>query len=336
MAAAMGRHDGKALLAALALAAAPVAADSEELTRLATRCEGQRFMVDYSSPQGRVRLFTDTGGGNVIYEDAVRRLGLAVRRSGAGGLPAARVPRPNGAVPLPMPMPDGCPEGGMLFVSRREMPDSDGRAGVLGEAWFKNRVWLLDYPGRQLYLVNDARAFEGVPKHPLFFQTDPSGRRAVNYPRIEVEIDGTLYPLLLDTGATLQLTSEAAATLGRRPGSQLATSFVAGSVFDSWRRSHPDWPLIERADGLVGDQPAIRVPWVRVAGRRIGPLWFTRRPDASFHDFMSRYMDRRIDGALGGNAFASFSLLLNYPDASFALLPGSAARRRKPGTHDLF
>lgn len=43
----------------------------------------------------------------------------------------------------------------------------------------------------------------------------------------------------------------------------------------------------------------IEVPTVLVAGYSAGPL-FTRRPDKNFHEFMSQWMDRKVDGALGG------------------------------------
>jgi hypothetical protein len=50
----------------------------------------------------------------------------------------------------------------------------------------------------------------------------------------------------------------------------------------------------------------IEVPEVRIAGHTVGPVWFTRRPDAAFHDFMARMMDKPSDGAVGGSALRHF------------------------------
>ena len=64
----------------------------------------------------------------------------------------------------------------------------------------------------------------------------------------------------------------------------------------------------------------MRVPTIDVGGRQIGPVWFTERPDRNFHDFMSRYMDQPIEGALGGSAWRYVTLVLDYPGAKAALL----------------
>jgi hypothetical protein len=59
----------------------------------------------------------------------------------------------------------------------------------------------------------------------------------------------------------------------------------------------------------------IEVPEVRIAGQSVGPVWFTQRPDAAFHDFMAQWMDRPVDGALGGSAFRFFRMTVDYPRA---------------------
>ena len=47
----------------------------------------------------------------------------------------------------------------------------------------------------------------------------------------------------------------------------------------------------------------------------MGPVWFTRRPDPSFHQFMSQYMDKQVEGALGGSALKFFRVTVDYPNA---------------------
>lgn len=37
-------------------------------------------------------------------------------------------------------------------------------------------------------------------------------------------------------------------------------------------------------------------------------------PDKIFHEFMSQWMDRRVDGAIGGNAFATLKISVDYPN----------------------
>jgi hypothetical protein len=46
-----------------------------------------------------------------------------------------------------------------------------------------------------------------------------------------------------------------------------------------------------------------------------GPVWFTRRPDPNFHQFMSQFMDRQVEGALGGSALKFFRVTVDYPRA---------------------
>ena len=45
------------------------------------------------------------------------------------------------------------------------------------------------------------------------------------------------------------------------------------------------------------------------------PVWFTRRPDANFYEYLSRWMDQRVDGALGGSVFQYFAMVVDYPRA---------------------
>jgi len=57
----------------------------------------------------------------------------------------------------------------------------------------------------------------------------------------------------------------------------------------------------------------IQVANVRVAGHDTGPAWFATRPDGNFHNYMSQWMDKRVEGALGGSALQSFRITVDYP-----------------------
>jgi hypothetical protein len=105
-----------------------------------------------------------------------------------------------------------------------------------------------------------------------------------------------------------------------KPGEreERATSFIVHERFERWHARHPDWPTIARAERGWGSR-MIRVPLIEVAGQRIGPVWFTERPDASFRWF-SQWMDRKVEGALGGSAWRYGTVVLDYPRARLAFL----------------
>lgn len=59
----------------------------------------------------------------------------------------------------------------------------------------------------------------------------------------------------------------------------------------------------------------IEVPKISVAGYPVGSVWFTRRPDKNFHEYMSQWMDKKVEGALGGNALRQFRISIDYQRA---------------------
>jgi hypothetical protein len=264
-------------------------------------------------------LFLDTGGGaNILYPHSLERLRLAaewVREEGDSVQLAALPPfAADAAVPLPGA---ASPWGERLLVM--PPPTSGDRTdGMLGRTWFADRVWRLDYPGHRLSLLGDrasvpASARGGAHRVPLGFQVDSTGRRTTHFPRIRVGVDGDSLDLLFDTGATVSLTDSGWTALGGDgEPRERGTSFIARSVFARWRQRHPDWRVIEHADRPL-DMPMIQVPEVHVGGYAVGPVWFTMRPDRNFHEFMSQWMDRRVDGALGGSVLRFFRVTLDYP-----------------------
>ncbi len=146
------------------------------------------------------------------------------------------------------------------------------------------------------------------------FKTNANGQRALNFPRLQAVIDGETLDLLFDTGATTFLSDTALAALRDNGASARATSFITTSTFEKWRKRHPDWRVIEQAERTTGEA-MIEVPGVTVAGYTVGPVWFTRRADKNFHEFMSGFMDKRVEGALGGNVFRHFRVTVDYPNA---------------------
>jgi hypothetical protein len=284
-----------------------------------------RFVADrpYAAPVtdagDTLLLLLDTGGGaNILHPGALDRFGLAgewVHEENDSLLLAAL---PTFAAGSAVPLPGAAsPSGSRLMVLPPQQNAPDAGDGMLGRTWFADRVWRLDYPGRKLLLLgegpSDSAAARSPHRVPLGFQIDSAGQRTTHFPRIRVAIDGDSLDLLLDTGATASLTDAGWSAMQKDGQPRVrATSFIAQSVFDRWRERHPDWRVVEHADDVL-DMPMIEVREVRVAGYAVGPAWFTMRPDRSFHEFMSQWMDRRVDGALGGSVLGRFRVTLDYP-----------------------
>jgi hypothetical protein len=306
-------------LAGSALAAAP----ARDLPRrpaveLPATDEENRFFVTPVTPKGeKLRLYTDSGGGLFLLAGTVQRLGLHRQTLGEGKEKSegTELPpfRPEASIPPPLK------NHGVLFIlppgQEKGLPEA--MDGMLGQAWFSGRVWTWDYPGGRLlwHPDGDLPAVDASHRVTLGFQTDKSGQRLADFPRIAATVDGETLDLLFDTGATVSLSPEALAKLGDKGPATRGTSFIAAVHFDGWRKKHPDWRVIENADLGVKGEPMIEVPTLTVAGYTVGPVWFTRRPDKNFHQFMSQFMDRRVEGALGGSALRFFRVTVDYPHA---------------------
>lgn len=287
---------------------------------LPTSYEGHRFYVEPVTTDGRkFKFFTDTGGGDFIFNDAVERNNLPIEEHTAEGRKFKVVTLPSFKSDLSIPLPQG--KNGRLRVSKESKQSADwwvgGEAdGMLGQEWFGERVWTFDYPGRRLLLhaSGDLPKYDSTHKVTLGFQVDEKGKRALDFPRIQVIIDSETLDLLFDTGATTSLSDSALKIMQDKDGVVRATSFITNSIFQKWQQRHPDWRVIEKAETTTG-QSMIEVPSVTVAGYTVGPIWFTNKPDKSFHEFMTQFMDKKIEGALGGNALRFFQITVDYPNA---------------------
>ncbi len=281
--------------------------------------EGRFFVTPMTEDGHTITLFTDTGGGLFLSAEAANRLGLPIDAIEVDGKNVDSVLLPTFAwdawIPPPAVlggrMPVAAEEQTAKFLVRLEAD------GMLGQGWFKERVWTFDYPDGQLWL----RAAGDLPKHdathrvPLGFQRAEDGVRTAHYPRITVKVDGEPLELLFDTGATVMLTDAALAALADQRPAVRGTSFITRSVFERWVAKHPDWRVIENADRGAGGEAMIEVPAIEVAGYSVGPVWFTRRADKNFHEWMSQWMDTKIEGALGSSALAYFRVTVDYPRA---------------------
>jgi len=283
---------------------------------LPARWSENRFFVQPRTPGGEtLLLYTDTGGGLVLFEPAVKRLGLAV---GSGNPPTVRLPSFDPAAWIPDPQDDG----GRLAVLApppATMPGSSMGDGQLGQGWFAGRCWTFDYPGHRLLLraAGDLPPVAAGHRVVLGFQTGKTGQRELNFPRIQAKVDGEGLDLLFDTGANTTLQPRALQAISDGHPAERATSFITATIFGRWHQRHPDWRVIPDAESFTG-APMIEVPAVEVGGYTVGPVWFTQRPDKAFHEFMSQWMDHRVEGALGGSALGYFRVTLDYPSATAA------------------
>ena len=296
---------------------------------LPSRYEEGRWYVAPVTTEGETLLFyTDSGGGtNLLFAPVAERLKLPrepVEMDGQKGeVTAFPAMRPGASIPLPSPE---SPLGSKLLVvpyegevRRMAPPDVSGfprSTGFLGQWWLADKVWTFDYPGRHLLLRSPGDLPAVAPEHrvPLGFQTGPDGRRTSQFARLQAEISGEVLDFLFDTGATTFLTDAALKALNDGRPSERAASFVTASSFLRWHREHPDWRVIEEAE-KGSNEAMIEVPVVRIGGYTVGPVWFTRRQDRNFHVYMFQWMDKPVEGALGGSALQSLRVTIDYPHA---------------------
>jgi hypothetical protein len=294
-----------------------------------------RWFVYWNVAGQRLRLYTDTGGGNIVlYPEAVRSLGFAADttywRRGADSGRLVTTAIPESAIdsvfpPIPEFRSVQQVAGALRLNVAQEpaRPDADGfsPAGVLGSAWFADRVWTLDYPNaRLLYHDRGSTSPAAAPCWtPLGFQTTSDGWRTNHFPRVTMRVDGESIEMLLDTGARVEVTEAAQRLLADSEPRHRGTSFITRRRFEQWHAKHPSWRVLRAAtEGFGFDM--IEVPRLELGEQLVGPAWFTVLNNENFETFMSQYMDRPIEGALGGSALRHVRVVLDYPRARAAFL----------------
>jgi hypothetical protein len=309
-------------MAALGAGQATTAPDTAQV--LPTVYEAGHFYAVPEAADGqRLRLLVDTGGGGNagmywISTAAAKRLGLKTTTCQLDGqaTPVASLPAYRPGHGLPPPASSPC--GNALLLAPRAPGDSDGQLG--GSYLSGGRAWTFDYPAQRLVAEGaawhpDARAHAT----PLGFQRD-GGQLTDGFARITLRVDGQPLDMLLDTGATAHPSAAGEKASGTPTVKGFgAASYITTSVMNRWHKAHPDWRVVEKGDDLAGPKYAARlieVPRVEIAGWSVGPVWFTERPDTAFHDFMSSMMDKRVEGAVGGNVFRHFAMTIDYPHAT--------------------
>ncbi|MFO0546936.1 MAG: hypothetical protein U0271_01045 [Polyangiaceae bacterium] len=286
---------------------------------LPAHLEGDRFYIEGTTTEGYpLRFFTATGGGLFITQAAVDR----------AALPTATIDAGDGTAMIAARFPDfdwdaWIPHLDSLAGRIPVLPDVEARVanvdadGILGMPWFKDRSWTFDYGKGEMLLraQNDLPRAESAHRISLGFPVDPTTKaRVTSYARVSIEVDGAVIDLLLDTGATVELTPAAVALIDPSGPARRGTCFVTQTIFETWRAKHPEWRVVEGADRWAQGEPMIEVPRVNLASFAVGPVWFTRRPDQALGE-ISQFTDKPVSGALGGSALKYFRVHIDYPAA---------------------
>ena len=286
---------------------------------ITTRYEEHRFIATpVTTDNVTMSLFTDSAGALFLYEDAITRFHLSTDGVGDNKLVTLPTFKPDAMIPAAL----GRRGDPRFFINPRDAGDLGKLAakedGVLGQQWFAGRVWTFDYPNKTLLW----RAASDLPQHDkehelkLGFKTAPSGRRINNFARIPIEVDGETIDFVLDTGASNYLSESALKQIGDGRPAARATSFLVRSLFEKWKKAHPDWRALDNFPTLTGTAKAmIEVPKVKIGGFTVGPVWFTVQTDQGFHKAWAELMDKVPDGALGGSALHYFRMTVDWPNA---------------------
>jgi len=269
--------------------------------------EGNRPFIDitFHRPDGSkrvARFLIDTGGGGfLIAEPLARDLGL---KWGATmheeGAEFATVMTPPNAFVGEFPLELNPERVAVMIGTDNILPKAaPGHAdGMLpGHVLGRYHV-VFDYPKAMFTL---SRPGVLTPKGDVM-PMPVSDRQ--KFPRTEIEVDGVTYGMLIDTGASFTMVSEA--------------------LLKSWGSKHADWP---RHPGAFGDAATLGgmtletmfVPSARWGSQSLQNSGVVSQREGTFERYMSAMMSKPIVGSLAGNVLRQFRLELDYPNQKLYL-----------------
>ena len=274
------------------------------------RVEGNRPYIDVTFRKAdgathTARILVDSGGGAFqLTEPLARELGLALGEThdDEEGNKLAKTTSPVNAFVGSLPL-ELRPERILILIGKDTVvpPVAPGHAdGVLpGHVLARYHV-VLDYPAGTFTI---ARPGTLAPRGTAIAM--PVSPRA-GFPRTELQVDGTTYGFLLDTGASFTMVSEA--------------------LLKAWGSAHADW---KRYPGAYGDAATLGgrtletmfVPRATWGAKPLTDVGVTSQPEGGFEEWMSSMMTAPVIGSLAGNVLSHFRVELDYPDQKLYLSP---------------
>ena len=290
--------------------------------------QGERIYLKMATASGDTVLgYCDSGGGfTAIYPDVVDKLQLQaavqqtmVDSTAYSSIPFAAVVKDKDIAPTvtdpstpfittpSFTVPSKAMMQGEIGFVRKFIPHD----AFLGQFFFLGKAWTFDYIHQQVWVntplsLADSAA-PGVEK--LGFKKNAEGKKTNGHPSMTIVVEGETIDVLFDIGASLILSPNGKQALNTTESSA-GGSFIARSIGDKWHTQHPDWTYVEKAE--LNGMPMIRVPLLTIVGRKIGPVWFSMRPDAVWSQMMIHSMDKVVKGAIGGSAFKYLKVTIDY------------------------
>ncbi|NIZ06418.1 hypothetical protein [Pseudoalteromonas sp. HF66] len=261
-------------------------------------------------------FFTDTGGGfNAISEDLVNKYkwSTSIINDSNGEYLMVEMPRYTLGRGIPIGGVNNFMQGKLFVVPKEEISSDNYYSGFLGARWHAEKIIYISYDKKEIAVLPHLKSvnINGYEEIKLGFLKDSKGNYITAFPSIDIKISNQTISMLLDTGATAYLSSDAKKGLSN-DSNKVATSFLAASVFDKLKQENPDWSYIKNGDKLANED-MLEVPQIQIGTKLFGPVWFTRRKEQNFTEFLSPMMNTTVYGALGGSALKYLNIVIDYP-----------------------
>jgi hypothetical protein len=212
--------------------------------------------------------------------------------------PFSRVTEPSLVIP---PMDDE------MKLITQSMPNMEI---FLGQNFFMGKAWTIDYIHQNIWvntpLTENDKSNPNVQK--IGFKKNNNHENIFGHASMFIEVNGEIIEVLFDTGATLTLSDYGKKELNTS-AKTIGGSFIATSIFDKWRKEHPEWKYYPKADM---NNDVIEVPIVKIGGNEVGPVLFAKRPDENWSNGMINTMDKVVKGAIGGSGLKYLKVTIDY------------------------
>jgi len=268
-------------------------------TTVALHVEFNRPFIDLQftrsdgSPR-TARFWVDTGGGGFLFcETLARDIGLKIgeelRAEGERLAPTKPPVTMLGRMAIDV-------EGARAFVMLGKKTINPGvdAEGLFPAHLLRRYHVIFDYPGRKFTLAKP-----GTVK-PSGVRLETPIDQHSGFPRVELQIEGQTYGLLLDTGASFTM--------------------ISREQLEAWLKVKPELPNAIGALGagdmglgkMEADALMLGLAPIDLGPFKLNGVAAVSRPKGTFEQYMSRMMAKPIIGALGGNVLRAFRIEIDY------------------------